>query len=194
MLPQSPSQTVGPFFHYGLTLGGENLLVNDRTQGEHIYIEGQVLDGDGQPVPDAMVEIWQADANGHFNHPADPGQSKADPFFAGFGRSETVKEGRLGSASGFSFKTIKPGVIASEDQKQAPHIAVHVFARGMLIHALTRIYFSDESANQNDPVLLSVPEARRQTLIAQRQNVQGLPTYRFDIHLQGEQETVFFNP
>ncbi|MGB0385989.1 MAG: protocatechuate 3,4-dioxygenase subunit alpha [Ardenticatenaceae bacterium] len=194
MLQQSPSQTVGPFFHDGLIFGGENILVNDRTQGEQIYIEGQVLDGDGVPVVDALVEIWQADANGYFNHPADPGQSKADPFFAGFGRSQSAKEGRLGRATCFGFKTVKPGIIASEDQKQAPHISVHVFARGMLIHALTRLYFSDEHANQSDPVLNSVPEARQHTLIAQRQAVQGLPTYRFDIHLQGEEETVFFNP
>lgn len=188
MLQQSPSQTVGPFFHFGLILGGENVLVNERTQGEQIMISGQVLDGDGKPVTDALVELWQADANGHFNHPADPAQSKADPFFAGFGRSDTVKEGR------FCFKTIKPGVIASEEKKQAPHISVHVFARGMLIHALTRLYFSDEGANQSDPILLSVPEARRHTLIAQRQENAGLPTYRFLIHLQGKEETVFFNP
>lgn len=188
MLKQSSSQTIGPFFHFALTLGGENLLVNDRTQGEKIIICGQVLDGDGQPVSDAMVEIWQADANGYFNHPNDPGQSLADPHFTGFGRSPTVKEGQ------FSFKTIKPGIIASEQTKQAPHIAVHIFARGMLIHTLTRIYFSDEEMNQSDAVLNSVPEARRQTLIAQRQNGQGLPTYRFDIRLQGTEETVFFNP
>ena len=188
MLQQSPSQTIGPFFHYGLIFGGENLLVNERTQGEQIYIEGQVLDGDGQPVGDALVEIWQADANGYFNHPADPAQSKADRFFAGFGRSDTVKDDH------FSFKTIKPGAIASEEAKQAPHISVRVFARGMLIHAQTRLYFSDEPANQRDAILNSVPEARRHTLIAQRQQAQGLPTYRFDIHLQGQAETVFFNP
>jgi protocatechuate 3,4-dioxygenase alpha subunit len=187
MLKQTPSQTVGPFFSFGLTLGGENMLVNERTSGQRIYIEGRVLDGDGEPVPDALVEIWQADAYGFFNHPADPNQAKADRYFHGFGRSGTVEGGR------FWFKTIKPGPIPGPDQ-QAPHVNVRVFARGMLIHAVTRLYFSDESANEHDPVLNSVNPKRRQTLIAVRQESEDLPTYRFDIHLQSERETVFFDP
>lgn len=189
MLIQSPSQTVGPFFHYGLIFGGENVLVNDFTSGERIYIKGQVLDGDGQPVPDALVEIWQADAQGHFNHPADPHREQADKHFRGFGRSATTGDG-------FWFKTVKPGAVPGPDrQTQAPHVNVMIFARGMLIHAVTRLYFSDEeSANRADPVLNSVAPERRQTLIARREDSTDLPCYRFDIQLQGNQETVFFNP
>lgn len=189
MLPQTPSQTVGPFFHYGLILSGENVLVSERTAGKRIYIEGRVLDGDGQPVPDAMVEIWQADARGYFNHPADPNHQQADPAFRGFGRSDTAAGGR------FWFKTVKPGPVAWDATKnQSPHVNVRVFSRGMLIHAVTRLYFSDESANASDPVLNSVDPARRQTLIAQLEDSDDLPTYCFDIRLQGEGETVFFNP
>jgi protocatechuate 3,4-dioxygenase alpha subunit len=189
MLPQTASQTVGPFFHYGLIFGAENILVTERTKGKRIYIEGRVLDGDGQPVPDAMVEIWQADAHGHFNHPADPQQAQADPTFRGFGRSDTADGGR------FWFKTVKPGLVAWDDtQNQAPHVNVRIFSRGMLIHAVTRLYFSDEAANESDPVLNSVPPERRHTLIAQLETSDDLPSYCFDIRLQGHDETVFFNP
>jgi protocatechuate 3,4-dioxygenase alpha subunit len=190
MLKQTASQTVGPFFHFGLILGEEHILTNERTPGERIKIEGRVLDGDGEPVPDAMVEIWQADSSGIFNHPADPRCEQADPFFRGFGRSGTDAEGK------FWFKTIKPGCVPwDERQMQAPHLNIRVFARGMLIHAVTRLYFSDESANQTDPVLTSIDDpAQRQTLIAMREEAADLVTYRFDIRLQGERETVFFNP
>jgi protocatechuate 3,4-dioxygenase alpha subunit len=190
VLKQTASQTVGPFFHFGLVLGEDNVLVNDRTSGQRIYIEGRVLDGDGEPVSDALVEIWQADAQGFFNHPADPQSQKADRFFRGFGRSGTNKDGK------FWFKTIKPGPVPwDERQDQAPHVSVRVFSRGLLIHTVTRLYFSDESANQTDPVLTSIEEpARRQTLIAKREESEDLPCYCFDIHLQGERETVFFNP
>lgn len=190
MHKQSPSQTVGPFFQEGLFVGGENDLVTERTRGERIIIRGRVLDGDGQPVPDAVIEIWQADAGGHFNHPADPNRSEADPHFRGFGRADTVHEGK------FWFKTIKPGRVPGRDGKpQAPHISVRVFARGLLIHALTRLYFSDEDSNSNDPVLNSIADAqRRRTLIATREESGDTPLYRFDIHLQGEGETVFFEP
>jgi len=189
MLKQTPSQTVGPFFHFGLTIEDQRTLVNERTTGQRIYIEGRVLDGAGEPAPDALVEIWQADAQGRFNHPADPQQAKADRFFRGFGRSATA-DGK------FWFKTVKPGPVPWDDQQnQAPHINIRVFARGMLIHAVTRLYFSDEEANQTDPVLTSISDpARRQTLIATRQESEDLPCYCFDIHLQGERETVFFNP
>ncbi|MCB9078222.1 MAG: protocatechuate 3,4-dioxygenase subunit alpha [Anaerolineaceae bacterium] len=181
---QTGSQTVGPYFRIGMIRGGENTLVQDETVGQRIYIKGQLLDGDGQPVNDGCIEIWQADAQGYFNHPADPNQAQADPNFRGFGRSETL-------GAGFWFKTIKPGVIAGAP---TPYINVRVFSRGMLIHALTRLYFSDESANADDPLLNSVPPERRATLIAQRQEFGDVPTYRFDIHLQGDKETVFFNP
>ncbi|MFN8492266.1 MAG: protocatechuate 3,4-dioxygenase subunit alpha [Caldilineaceae bacterium] len=191
MLVQTPSQTVGPFFHYGLIFGGENILVNEQTVGQPIRIKGRVLDGDGQPIPDALVEIWQADAEGHFNHAADPQQAQADPHFRGFGRAETTAAGNQ-----FVFHTIKPGLVTWDaERKQAPHINVRVFARGMLIHAYTRLYFSDErDANATDPVLNLVEAARQPTLIAQLEKNAGLPTYRFDIVLQGVGETVFFDP
>lgn len=190
MLKQTPSQTVGPFFHYGLFSGGENILVNDQTRGKRIYIKGRVIDGDGKPVPDAMVEIWQADSQGIFNHPADPRHDKADKNFRGFGRADTLDDGQ------FSFKTIKPGAVAWNDQQnQAPHINVHVFARGMLTHAATRLYFSDEPANANDPLLNMIANLeRRETLIATLEESEDLPTYCFNIVLQGDMETVFFNP
>jgi len=190
MLKQTPSQTVGPFFHYGLVFGGENILVNERTSGEVIQIKGRVYDGDGQSLPDALIEIWQADSHGIFNHPADSQHAKADPAFRGFGRSDTTNDGQ------FYFKTVKPGRIAWDGAHyQAPYINIHVFARGMLAHAHTRLYFSDESANETDPVLASIgdPE-RRKTLIARREESNDLPIYRFDIVLQGPHETVFFQP
>lgn len=188
---QTPSQTVGPFFHYGLfTRENLNILVNDDTRGKRILIKGQVVDGAGTPVPDAMLEIWQADSNGYYRHSADPNAALADPNFGYFGRADTVNNGI------YTFKTVKPGVVPFDtDHKQAPHINVRVFSRGMLIHAYTRLYFADEAeANQNDPILNLVPETRRHTLIAPPQETGDLTTYCFNIVLQGENETVFFNP
>ncbi len=184
---QSPSQTIGPFFHNALIqmTDGQNVLVNEKTAGQKIIITGLVLDGDGQPVEDSMVEIWQADANGYFNHPADPNQAKSDPEFMGHGRSQAVDAGR------FSFTTVKPGIIAGE---ATPYINLRVFARGMLIHAISRIYFSDETTNKSDAVLNSVPAERRDTLVAKLDPAELIPTYRLDLNMQGENETVFFNP
>ncbi|MDX1438056.1 MAG: protocatechuate 3,4-dioxygenase subunit alpha [Anaerolineales bacterium] len=189
MEEQTPSQTVGPFFAIGLISGQENVLVNDQTAGERILIEGTVLDGDGQPISDAMVEIWQADAQGVFNHELDPNCEEADKNFRGFGRARTDDRGR------YEFKTIKPGPVRHPDgQYQARHINVRVFARGMLTHATTRMYFSDDGTNSSDPVLLTVQEGRRSTLIGERIETEDLPAYHFDIHLQGDRETVFFDP
>jgi len=182
---QTPSQTVGPFFGGALIRGGENILVNEQTAGRRILIKGRVLDGDGQPVRDGLVEIWQADGQGFFNHGADPNQAQADKYFGGFGRADTVDDGR------FTFKTIKPGTVPGQ---ATPWINVRVFARGMLIHAVTRLYFNDENGNEQDAVLHSVEQNRRHTLIARWEDTADLPTYRFDIRLQGENETVFFNP
>lgn len=184
MLIQTGSQTVGPFFHYGLFIGGDNILVNEKTQGQRILLEGTVFDGDGAPVPDAMIEIWQPDARGYFNHPADPHHAKADKEFRGFGRADTTNNGQ------YLFRTVKPGALA---EGAAPYVNVRVFSRGMLIHAVTRLYFGDEAANADDPVLNGVDAARRATLIAHRQDFGDLPCYRFDIRLQGEDETVFFD-
>jgi protocatechuate 3,4-dioxygenase, alpha subunit len=188
---QTPSQTVGPFFHYGLfTRDNLNILVTDETQGKRILIKGQVTDGAGSPVPDAMLEIWQADSQGFYNHAADPNHARADQNFGYFGRADTVNNGV------YTFKTVKPGSVPYDaNQIQAPHINVRVFSRGILIHAYTRLYFADEAeANQNDPILKLVPEERRQTLIALPQETGDLTTYCFNIVLQGENETVFFNP
>ena len=192
-LRQTPSQTVGPYFAYGLTPEqygydfksiADGAMVDDNTPGQRIRIEGRVFDGKGELVPDAMIELWQADEQGRYAHPADPRGSNAG--FKGFGRMGTGTDPQ----SRFIFETIKPG---SGDGTQAPHINVIVFARGMLLHAYTRIYFSDEAAaNAGDAVLASVPEDRRHTLVAARDDAApGL--YRFDIHLQGANETVFFD-
>jgi protocatechuate 3,4-dioxygenase alpha subunit len=181
MLKQSPSQTVGPFFHYSLISESGNVMVNARTLGQRIRIGGRVLDGAGDAVPDAMVEIWQADSAGRFNHPKDPQHSQADPNFKGFGRSGTDAEGA------FWFQTIKPGA-----REGVPYIAVRVFSRGMLIHAVSRLYFSDQD-NSQDAVLQSIPAERRDTLIAVREEGLEGTLYRWDIRLQGEGETVFFD-
>jgi protocatechuate 3,4-dioxygenase alpha subunit len=181
--PQTASQTVGPYFRIGLIYGEpQNNLVREATAGERIHLTGIVYDRDGVPVPDAMVEIWQPDANGIFAHPQDPRHAEADPHFRGFGRAEN-REGGV-----YTFHTIKPG----GRDGAAPYINVYVFARGMLIHALTRLYFDDEPATAADPVLASVDPARRHTLIATRQTGDTPATYRFDIRLQGADETVFF--
>ena len=166
-----------------------NALATDSTQGTRIRIEGQVLDGDGKPVPDALVEIWQANSYGRYNHPDDKQEKPLDPSFMGWGRCGTDKSGC------YSFETIKPGSVPGNDESvQAPHLNVCVFARGMLVHAFTRIYFDGEPANDADPILSSVKnKARRATLIAPRNEQNGKIVYHFDIRLQGEKETVFFD-
>jgi protocatechuate 3,4-dioxygenase alpha subunit len=182
---QTPSQTVGPFFDFGLINPGEENLLRGEPAGDRITIRGVVFDGDGAPVPDAMIETWQADANGIYNHPADPRRAEADPHFTGFARAATDPAGE------YRIRTIRPGAVPG----QAPHINVRVFARGMLIHAYTRVYFEDEAANAGDPVLnLKAVSDRRDTLISARDNTGGETAYRFDIRLQGDGETVFFNP
>jgi protocatechuate 3,4-dioxygenase alpha subunit len=188
-MKQTPSQTVGPFYAIGLTAKPMNVLVTEATQGEKIRIEGQVFDGDGQHVPDAMVEIWQANAYGRYQHPDDKQEKPLDPGFMGWGRSGTDAQGV------YWFETVKPGSVpGTDDSVQAPHVNVCVFARGMLVHAFTRIYFDDEPANETDPVLSSIKnKARRRTLIAAREARNGKSVYRFDIRLQGENETVFFD-
>ena len=182
-LHQTPSQTVGPFLNIGLIHGEkQNILADEHTAGKHIRLAGSVYDGNGNPINDALLEIWQADANGIYPHPADPRHSEADPRFRGFGRSHNEEGGR------YEFYTIKPG----ERDGNAPFINLHLFARGLLLHTQTRVYFADEVANGTDPVLLSVSVERRATLLALLEEKGEIPVYRFDIHLQGEQETVFF--
>jgi protocatechuate 3,4-dioxygenase alpha subunit len=190
----TPSQTVGPFFAFGLTpkpgygwseLVGNNLVTPDAS-GERIRIEGRVLDGDGAPLRDSMLEVWQADAAGRYAHPGDK-RAPPNSTFKGHGRVGTTEEGF------YSFTTIKPGAVPGPDGKpQAPHIALTVFARGMLRHCITRIYFAGEPANDADPILALVPAERRSTLIARKEQRGAETVYLFDVHLQGEKETVFF--
>lgn len=189
MRKQTPSQTVGPFYAIGLTRRSLNVVTTESTDGERIRIEGQVLDGDGLPIPDVMVEIWQANAYGRYNHPDDKQEKPLDATFTGWGRSGTDDK------CFYRFDTIKPGPVPGANETvQAPHINVVVFARGMLVHAYTRLYFADEPANASDPVLNSIKnKKRRQTLIAQPGMENGKTVYRFDIRLQGENETVFFD-
>ena len=193
MMIQSPSQTVGPYFAQGLLRDGDevftNCLVTEKTEGERIRIEGCVLDAEGRPIEDAMIEIWQANSHGRYNHPLDEQDKPLDAEFMGHGRASTDINGN------YRFETIKPGPVAGQDNRtQAPHINVIVFARGMLSHAFTRIYFDDDADNRNDPVLMSIEdEAHRNTLIARREETAGATVYRFDIHFQGENETAFFD-
>lgn len=188
LLAQTPSQTVGPFFALGLTAGlygydfpqiADGRIARDGTPGERIRIVGRVIDGAGEPVPDAMLEIWQADAQGRYAEPAAFADRTA---FHGFGRVGTGTDPKCR----FIVETVKPG----RRGREAPHLNVVLFMRGLLLHAYTRIYFSDEeAANAECPVLASVPPERRGTLIAQRQDSH----YVFDIHMQGAAETVFFD-
>ena len=190
----TPSQTVGPFFAPALTPGDKypwrqpinNDLITSDASGTRIRIEGRVLDADSKPVDDAMIEIWQADASGRYAHPAD--KQRTNTQFTGFGRAGTDPEGR------YSFSTIKPGAAAGlNGKKQAPHILVAVYARGLPRHAYTRIYFADEATNADDQILALVPADRRATLIARREEKNGMPVYVFDIRLQGDNETAFFD-
>lgn len=190
---QTPSQTVGPYFTMRLSGEGENVLTTPETSGERVRIEGRVLDGDRNHIEDALLELWQADSFGCYRHPADDRTDVSpDPAFVGFGRCSSDF-----NTGAYSFLTIKPGPVPHPDGGlQAPHISLTIQARGMLNPTFTRIYFADEpAANAADPVLQSVPQARLQTLIAQR--VDGpdmsVPTYRFDIRYQGDDETVFFD-
>jgi protocatechuate 3,4-dioxygenase alpha subunit len=187
----TPSQTVGPYFAFALTpgatyaystLAGSDLATEDAV-GEVIEIVGRVIDGEGAPINDAMVEIWQADGAGRYLSR----ENRANTSFKGFGRSATDNEG------GFSFRTVKPGAVPAPDGKtQAPHVDVGVFARGVVRRLLTRLYFADEAANDSDPILALVPADRRASLIARREANSSPPRYVFDIHVQGKDETVFF--
>jgi protocatechuate 3,4-dioxygenase alpha subunit len=189
-LPPTAPQTVGPFFHDGLLRhdAQRSTVAGPATAGTRIRIEGTVYDGDREPVPDAVLEIWQANHHGRYAHPADTRELPLDADFSGFGRGGTGADGA------YWFETIKPGAVPFDDtQLQAPHINVALFARGLLNHLFTRLYFGDEPANNDDPVLGRVPAERRATLIAQPQQHDGLLVYRWDIVLQGTGETVFFN-
>jgi protocatechuate 3,4-dioxygenase alpha subunit len=187
----TPSQTVGPFFHFSLTpteydfrgIAGDNLVTPDAI-GAPIRIAGRLIDGAGSPVSDAMIEIWQADGAGRYAG----SEPRANTSFKGFGRAATGKDGAFG------FTTVKPGAVPGPDGRlQAPHINVGVFARGMLKRLFTRIYFEGEPGNASDAILALVPAERRATLLARNDGIgDGLPLFVFDIRLQGDGETVFF--
>lgn len=196
-LKETASQTAGPYVHIGLApnfigiasvypsdLG--SVMVNDKTRGERITVTGRVFDGSGAPVKDAVIEIWQADAAGLFNSPTET-RGKADPEFAGWGRQPVDID-----SGAFAFQTIKPGAVPWPDGRmQAPHISFWIVARGINIGLHTRMYFSDEEeANAHDPLLQRIDSpSRAATLIAARKG----DAYAFDIRLQGDAETVFFD-
>lgn len=176
----TPSQTVGPFLSIGLPWADGSDLVADGTNDE-VLIRGRVTDGDGEPIPDALIEIWQADPHGRFPHSDDPRGAADYDGFRPFGRCPSDSDG------GYWFRTLKPGRV---DDSQAPHIDVHVLARGLVRQLVTRIYFPDElDANDNDPVLRELEPADRALLIAAPEADGAL---RFDIRLQGGDETPFF--
>ncbi len=202
LLQETASQTAGPYVHIGLAPHAAgfdiyennfgNVLAAPDTRGERIRIEGQVFDGSGTPLRDVLIEIWQANADGKYNHPGDrqPGKS-IDPSFRGWGRAASDFATGL-----YSFETIKPGAVMGRNGRvMAPHINFWIVARGINLGLNTRMYFGDEAqANANDPVINLIEwEVRRKTLIAPREQRGAETVYRFDIHLQGEAETVFFD-
>ncbi len=201
MLKESPSQTAGPYVHIGATpnwveitgVWQEDLglaLVGPETKGERIIVKGHVFDGSGTPLKDVLIEIWQADAQGFYNSPQEK-RGQADPNFVGWGRQPTD-----GTTGEFKFETIKPGRVPYKDGRlMAPHITFWIVARGINMGLHTRMYFGDEeAANAECPVLARIEhKVRVPTLIASRSIENDLPTYTFDIRLQGEKETVFFD-
>jgi len=193
MLERTPSQTVGPFLHLGLAPAPfgvrevfSPVVADAGMPGTHVRIVGRITDGAGSMLPDALIEIWQADHQGRYAHPAD-GRPLASNSFRGFGRCPTGKDG------GFRFDTIIPGSVPGPDgTQQAPHINVGIFSRGILKRLFTRIYFAGNAANAKDPILALVPAHRRDTLMA-KPDAADPGLYRFDIRIQGEDETVFFD-
>lgn len=190
---QTPSQTVGPYFAYGLAAAQygydfdqpfDDRVALEGARGERIRLVGRVIDGDGKPINDALVEICQPDGEGHYPTSVEDARARG---FRGFGRMGTGTDAQ----NRFVFQTVKPGANAP---REAPFIGVIVTMRGLLLHAFTRVYFADEAkANAEDAVLSQVPAERRGTLLAQRSEEGGQVTYTLDIHMQGEQETVFFD-
>jgi len=187
-------QTIGPFFHRALLHEDGHREWNDLAArgaaGERVAIEGRVIDGDGAPVGDAMLEVWQANAAGRYDHPDDRRENRTlDPKFHGFGRVATDSDGR------FRLRTVKPGPVPGiGDAPQAPHLNVSVFARGLLKRLVTRIYFPGDPLNEADPLLSALPAARRATLIARVADGGAAErVLHFDVVLQGDDETVFLD-
>jgi protocatechuate 3,4-dioxygenase alpha subunit len=186
-LPATTWQTVGPFFSIGFSWLYRDNLAGAGVSGGRVEISGRVLDGDGNPVPDGIVEIWQANSQGKYAHPDDPQEKEVEEGFSGYGRVPTDDAGR------FRFTTIKPGRVPGPNGNlQAPHLEVSVFTRGLLRRLITRIYFPDEPGNAEDFALNLVEAARRGTLIAQR--IDERPgALEWNVILQGPGETVFFD-
>lgn len=184
-LKPTPSQTVGPYLHLGLTdAHSKSCVAGDAVKGERMRLTFRVLDGDGVPVPDAMIELWQADSEGKY---ADRDSSAQGVAFGGFGRLATKEDGSC------TFETIRPGCVPGPDDTiQAPHINVSILGRGILKRLATRVYFAGEPANAADVVLGLVPESRRITLLA-RPDPTCSGDWKFDVRLRGEGETVFFD-
>jgi protocatechuate 3,4-dioxygenase alpha subunit len=182
------AQTIGPFFHFALTHDGRlGQLAHPSASGERITVRLTLLDGDSLPVPDAMIEIWQADATGRFRHPSDAHADEADPAFVGFGRLPTNAEGAC------EFETIRPGRVPDQHGGlQASHINIAVFARGLLGRLVTRLYFSGDPTLTDDSVLALIPAARLSTLVAHPDSAHP-GRWNHHIHLQGARETVFFD-
>lgn len=188
-LGQTPSQTVGPYFAMRIAGEGENVLPVPEG-AERIVITGKILDADGDHVEDALVETWQANPEGRYNHPDDQRDLGLSEGFTGFARAKSDFE-----TGEYRVETVKPGPVPDpEGEPQAPHISMIIQARGMLNPVFTRIYFSDEpEANAHDLVMRRVPAERRDTLVAERVEGSDPTEYRFDVKLQGDNETVFFD-
>lgn len=187
----TPSQTVGPYFDLGLTQNRSvPCIAGTEAAGERVWLQCRVLDGDGAPLDDAMIEIWQADSHGQYHQAPQslvPQAQSADPACRGFGRAGSNEHGVC------EFETVKPGRVPGPGNSlQAPHLNIAVYGRGILLQLYTRIYFAGDPANEQDPVLALVPPVRRATLLA-HPNPQRPGGWRFDIHLSGEKETVFFD-
>jgi len=184
----TPSQTVGPYLRIGLTeKHSVGSIAGPQAIGERVWLKCRVLDGDGVPVNDAMIETWQADGQGKYNHPDDTQQKTVDPACPGLGRMGTGEDGSC------EFETVKPGRVPGPGNGlQAPHLNIAVYARGILLQLYTRIYFAGDPANEQDPVLALVPKERRGTLLAQPDPARP-GGWHFDVHLCGEKETVFFD-
>jgi protocatechuate 3,4-dioxygenase, alpha subunit len=179
------SQTVGPYLHIGLDWLVTRNIAGRGVKGERISVSGRLLDGDGVGVSDGLLEIWQANSHGKYAHPEDRQAKPLERGWRGFGRIPTDAKGAFG------FSTIKPGRVPGPDGKlQAPHLVVAVFMRGLLKHLATRMYFPDETANAEDPILNLVPATRRATLVGER---RGKNSLEWNIYLQGGNETVFFD-
>ena len=186
-LQATTSQTVGPFFKIGLEWLYRDNLVGEGVSGERVIIQGRVFDGDGVPVPDAILEIWQANAHGKYDHPEDTQRKPLEAGFRGYGRVPVTADGL------FRFATIKPGPVPGpKGKQQAPHLAISIFMRGLLKRLVTRMYFPDDARNVDDPILILVEPARRPTLIA-RKTAAAPGKLEWNVILQGVDETVFFD-